>query len=103
MKMCAAIDADLSGYFSAGKAKPEFSNQLNVVRELITIDGRTLTQGALCWLLAKSPNALPLPGAKNAAQATENAGAMGHGPLPDAIMAEIETVLDRSLEEIRAR
>ena len=98
-----ANDADTSGYFKGRAAKPELTKQLDAVRDLITIDGRTLTQGALCWLLAKSPNALPLPGAKNAAQSRENALAMEFGPLPDAIMAEIETVLDRPAEEIRAR
>ncbi|HJT23946.1 MAG TPA: aldo/keto reductase, partial [bacterium] len=37
--------------------------------------GKTVNQVALNWLLCKG--ALPIPGAKNAAQAKENAGAMG--------------------------
>ena len=37
--------------------------------------GKTVNQVALNWLLCKG--ALPIPGAKNAAQARENAGAMG--------------------------
>ncbi len=98
-----ANDADLSGYFQGRTARLELSNQLNTVRELITTGGRTSAQGALCWLLAKSPGALPIPGAKNAAQAVENAGAMEFGPLPGSVMAEIETVLTRPDEEIRGR
>ncbi len=37
--------------------------------------GKTVNQVALNWILCKG--ALPIPGAKNAAQAEENAGAMG--------------------------
>ena len=37
--------------------------------------GRTPSQVALNWLIAKG--AVPIPGAKNRAQATENAGALG--------------------------
>ncbi|MEI7886587.1 MAG: aldo/keto reductase [Actinomycetes bacterium] len=38
-------------------------------------EGRTPSQVALQWIIAKG--AVPIPGAKNAAQATENAGALG--------------------------
>ncbi len=97
-------DADWQEYFAQGCAKPELSRQLNAVKDLITSGGRTLAQGALCWVLAKSPGVLPIPGAKNADQALENAGAMAHGPLPKEIMKEIEVVLDRSPEgAFRAR
>lgn len=74
------------------------------VRELLTVGGRTLTQGALCWLLAKGPMILPIPGAKTTAQAIENAAAVVFGPLPESVMEEIETVLQRPPEGLpRAR
>jgi aryl-alcohol dehydrogenase-like predicted oxidoreductase len=38
-------------------------------------DGRTPSQVALAWLIAQG--AVPIPGAKNAEQATQNAGALG--------------------------
>jgi aryl-alcohol dehydrogenase-like predicted oxidoreductase len=38
-------------------------------------DGRTPSQVALAWLIAKS--AVPIPGAKNRSQAEQNAGALG--------------------------
>lgn len=89
---------DWQGYFRDAVASPDYLKQLGAVRDLITVGGRSLAQGALCWLLAKSPATLPLPGAKNAAQATENAAAMDCGPLPADIMAEIEAVLQRPPE-----
>jgi aryl-alcohol dehydrogenase-like predicted oxidoreductase len=85
-------------YFSKGRALPDCIRQLQAVRELITVCGRTPGQGALCWLLAKSANTLPIPGAKNARQAEENAAALEHGPLLPDVMEEIEKVLMREPE-----
>ena len=48
---------------------------LGALRRIGEAHGKTPAQVALNWLLAKG--ALPIPGAKNAAQARENAGAMG--------------------------
>ncbi|GAB3425320.1 aldo/keto reductase [Flindersiella endophytica] len=66
------------------------------VREILTADGRTLAQGALGWLLAKSPAFVPIPGIRTVAQARENAGALRHGPLSDSQMADVETALGRA-------
>ncbi len=51
--------------------------------------GRTPSQVALRWLIDKG--ALPIPGAKNAAQATENAGALGW-TLPADDLAALDQV-----------
>ena len=87
---------DLQGNFEDGRPSELRTQQLSAVRELLTQDGRTLAQGALCWLLAKSPNNVPIPGAKTAAQARENAAALEFGPLNEAAMAEIEAVIERA-------
>ena len=62
-----------------------------VVAELRRIgakhDGRTPSQVALCWLIAKG--AVPIPGAKNRKQAEENAGALGWS-LTDEDMAALD-------------
>ncbi|MEP0944488.1 MAG: aldo/keto reductase [Rhizobiaceae bacterium] len=87
---------DLQGNFDEGRPSAIRAEQLDAVRDILTCQGRTLAQGALCWLLAKSPNILPIPGAKNAAQAEENAAALDFGPLEDAAMQEIELAIDRS-------
>jgi aryl-alcohol dehydrogenase-like predicted oxidoreductase len=68
---------------------------LEAVRDVLTSDGRSLAQGALSWLLARSPAFVPIPGIRTVAQAKENAGAIDHGPLGPEQMAEIETILGK--------
>jgi len=80
-------------YFKDGKAHPDFVRRLEAIRELLTTGGRTLAQGALGWILARSPNALPVPGFKTEVQIRDNLGALEKGPLPAATMAEIDRLL----------
>ncbi|MGI5291915.1 aldo/keto reductase [Nonomuraea polychroma] len=54
---------------------------------------RPLVQGALGWLLGRSDRTVPIPGIRTAAQAEENAGALRHGPLTAAEMAQIGELL----------
>jgi aryl-alcohol dehydrogenase-like predicted oxidoreductase len=65
------------------------------VRDVLASNGRTLAQGALCWLLARSPAFVPIPGVRTVAQARENAGALRHGPLSGEEMAAVEQALGR--------
>ncbi|HYF76558.1 MAG TPA: aldo/keto reductase [Symbiobacteriaceae bacterium] len=67
--------------------------QLQAVREVLTQGGRTLAQGALGWLWARSERNIPIPGFRNAAQVQENAGALAFGPLSPRQMAEIDQLL----------
>ena len=69
-------------YFKDGRMAPEFAARLDAVRDLLTSGGRSLTQGALAWLWARSPRTLPIPGFRTVAQVEENAGALEKGPLP---------------------
>ncbi|UVC09676.1 aldo/keto reductase [Rhizobium sp. TH2] len=80
-------------YFKDGRVAPEFARMLDAVRELLRTDGRTLSQGALAWLWAKSDRTLPIPGFRTVAQVEENAGALDKGPLPMAVADEIDAVL----------
>jgi len=80
-------------YFKDGKPVPAYLEKLAAVREILTSGGRTLTQGALAWIWAKSPNAIPIPGFKNERQAVENAKAMEFGPLTREQFAEVESFL----------
>lgn len=82
-------------FFKDGKAHPDYVRRLESLRELLTTGGRTLAQGALSWILAHSPQALPVPGFKTEAQIRDNLGALEKGPLPAATMAEIEAILSR--------
>jgi aryl-alcohol dehydrogenase-like predicted oxidoreductase len=66
---------------------------LERIRDVLASDGRTLAQGSLSWLLARSGNFVPIPGIRTVAQAQDNAGAIAHGPLEESQMAEIEKTL----------
>jgi aryl-alcohol dehydrogenase-like predicted oxidoreductase len=80
-------------YFRDGRPDPEFLDRLAAVREILTSGGRSLAQGALAWVLARSPRTIPIPGFKTLAQAEDNAGALGHRPLTPGQMAEIDALL----------
>jgi aryl-alcohol dehydrogenase-like predicted oxidoreductase len=62
---------------------------LEELREVLTAGGRTLAQGALGWLWARSAVTVPIPGFKTVAQVEENAGAMAFGPLSETQMADV--------------
>lgn len=80
-------------YFQDGKMKPEFANKLNAVREILTSGGRTLAQGALAWVWAKSECTVPIPGFKNVKQVEDNIGALRFGPLEPGQMEEINSLV----------
>ncbi len=86
---------DWMKYFKGGKPNPEWLAKTDAIREILTSGGRTLAQGALCWLLARSEKTIPIPGFKTMAQVEDNAGAMRFGPLTAAQLAQIDTVLGR--------
>lgn len=81
--------------FRDGKPSKNWLDALDSVREVLTSDGRTLAQGSLAWIWAKSPNTIPVPGFRNVKQAEENALAMAKGPLTAKQMAEIDRLLGR--------
>jgi aryl-alcohol dehydrogenase-like predicted oxidoreductase len=78
--------------FETGK-EAKILDALAGIRELLCSDGRSLAQGSLCWLLARSAHFVPIPGIRTVAQARENAGAISYGPLGDETMATIEREL----------
>lgn len=80
-------------FFADGRPRPEVLERLAAVREILTSGGRTLAQGALAWVWARSPKAIPIPGFKTLRQIEENAGALRYGPLTDEQMREIESLL----------
>jgi aryl-alcohol dehydrogenase-like predicted oxidoreductase len=71
----------------------EYLDKIEAVREILTSEGRTLAQGALAWIWARSPSTIPIPGFKTVKQVKENAGALAFGPLTPEQMDEIESIL----------
>jgi aryl-alcohol dehydrogenase-like predicted oxidoreductase len=62
---------------------------------VLTTEGRTLAQGALAWIWARSPRTVPIPGFKTVAQVEENCGALDAGPLTVDQLVEIDGILGR--------
>ncbi|MBC7810970.1 MAG: aldo/keto reductase, partial [Burkholderiales bacterium] len=82
-------------YFADGKPRPDFLQKLDAIRDILSSGGRTLAQGALAWLWARSPQNVPIPGFRSVTQVEENTGAMQFGPLSADAMAEIDGILER--------
>jgi aryl-alcohol dehydrogenase-like predicted oxidoreductase len=84
---------DWMKYFQNGRPGPEFLEKREAIRAVLTSGGRTVAQGALAWLWARSPQTLPIPGFRTVAQVQENCGALAFGPLTAEQMQEIRNLL----------
>ena len=80
-------------YFRDGRPAPEWLARLEAIRAVLSCGGRTPAQGALGWLLARSPRTVPIPGIRTVAQAEQNAAALRLGPLREEEMTEIAQLL----------
>jgi aryl-alcohol dehydrogenase-like predicted oxidoreductase len=80
-------------FFTDGVPTAEWAATVDSLRDILTSDGRTLAQGALAWLWARSGRTIPIPGFRNVTQAEDNAGALAHGPLRPEQMTEIARLL----------
>ncbi|WP_405559184.1 aldo/keto reductase [Streptomyces canus] len=85
----------LQGFGDGTSADPEWLSRIDALREILTSEGRTLAQGALAWLWARSPRTVPIPGFRSVAQAEQNAGAMEKGPLTAEQLTEVDSLLER--------
>ncbi|HEY5786851.1 MAG TPA: aldo/keto reductase [Microlunatus sp.] len=91
------LDTPWWSYFD-DDAMADWLSRLASVRELLTVGGRTLVQGALGYLWTVDPAIIPLPGVRTVAQAEENASALALGPLPPDAAAEVTRLLADSPE-----
>ncbi len=82
-------------YFKDGKPSPEYFKKVEGIREILTSDGRSLPQGALGWLWARSEQTIPIPGFRTVKQVEENCGALELGPLDADQLREINSLLGR--------
>lgn len=90
-----AAQPDWLRWFDGGVPAAEFLERLDAVRAVLTSGGRTLAQGALAWIWAHSPRAVPLPGFRTVAHVEDTADALRFGPLTDAEHAAVEESLGR--------
>lgn len=82
-------------YFKDGKFASDFLKKLEAIREVLMSGGRTLAQGALSWIWARSDKTIPIPGFKTVKQVEDNAGALQFGPLTGDQMLEIDKLTGR--------
>ncbi|MGH9054256.1 MAG: aldo/keto reductase [Acidimicrobiales bacterium] len=83
-------------YFGAGgRPDPALLERIDAVRAVLTSRGRTLAQGALAYLWARSDKTIPIPCCRTVAQVEENAAAMAYGPLSADELSEVERLLGR--------
>ncbi|MGW2642478.1 aldo/keto reductase [Streptomyces sp. NPDC001348] len=85
----------LQGFSDGSGADPQWLARVDALKDVLTSDGRTLAQGALAWLWARSPRTVPIPGFRSVAQAEQNAGAIAKGPLTAAQLADVDRILGR--------
>jgi aryl-alcohol dehydrogenase-like predicted oxidoreductase len=81
--------------FPGGTPNPEWLARIAAIREILISGGRTMAQGALAWLWARSSNTIPIPGFKGLRQAEENARALEFGPLTSDQIAQVEAIVQR--------
>lgn len=80
-------------YFVDGRTSEAYMEKVAAVREILTSNGRTLAQGALAWLWARSECNIPIPGFRTVKQVEENAKAMQFGPLTPSQVEEIDALI----------
>lgn len=84
-------------YFKQGAANDDYLVLLRKIEPLLTTNGRSLSQGALSWILAASDRAIPLPGFTASSQIRDNVGALTHGKLPPEIMEQVRRIVSEGL------
>ena len=89
---------DWLAYFKDGQVSSRYLAQLAAIRDLLSSDGRSLAQGAICWIWGRSDRTLPIPGFRTEAQVQDLAGALEKGPFSTEVMAQIEQVIMREPE-----
>lgn len=93
-----ATGPDWQSYFVDGAANPGLLADIEAIRELLTSGERSLAQGALAWIWAKSPRTIPIPGFRTVSQVKDNAAALEKGPLPSETIAEIDRLMNPVFE-----
>jgi aryl-alcohol dehydrogenase-like predicted oxidoreductase len=83
----------LTAFDADGRPRRGFLDALAAIRDVLTSGGRTLVQGALGWIWARSERTIPIPGFKTLAQVEDTAGALSHGPLEPEQLLEIDRLL----------
>lgn len=83
-------------WFAAGVPTDESWRRLTDVRDVLTAGGRSLAQGALAWVLATQPTAVPMPGFRTVDQVVDSVGALTAPPMTPTELEDIAAALGRA-------
>jgi aryl-alcohol dehydrogenase-like predicted oxidoreductase len=89
---------DWMDYFKDGMVTADHAARLDLLRDLLTTGDRSMAQGAVAWILARNPRAVPLPGFRTVEQVADLCGALPKGPLEPAGLAAVESIMQRAPE-----
>ncbi|HEU4326676.1 MAG TPA: aldo/keto reductase [Roseiflexaceae bacterium] len=81
--------------FNQGEERMIMDNT-ELLREVLTSDGRSLAQAAIGWLLTLHESTIPIPGFKTLEQVKENLDTLDFGPLSPDQMQTVEQLLGRT-------
>ena len=73
---------------------------VDVLREVLTSNGRTMAQGALAYIWALDERMIPIPGFKTVQQVEDNAGAMAFGPLDESELQQVRDIVAEYEEDL---
>jgi aryl-alcohol dehydrogenase-like predicted oxidoreductase len=86
-------DDDIRSLFFRSSAFTRDIARLESLKALLTAGGRSLAQGALAWILARHPRAVPIPGFRTVWQVEQNAAVLTQRPLPETSLQQIQAWL----------
>jgi aryl-alcohol dehydrogenase-like predicted oxidoreductase len=66
---------------------------VDALREVFTSGGRTMAQGALCYIWGLDGRMVPIPGFKSVKQVQDNAGALAHGPMSATEVEQVQAIV----------
>lgn len=66
---------------------------VEALRGLFTAGGRSMAQGAICYIWGLDERMIPIPGFKSVKQVEDNAGAMAFGPMSAEDVAQVQAVV----------
>lgn len=90
--------AEWMDYFKDGRVTSDHAERLDRLRDVLTAGGRSMTQGALAWILARGPQAVPVPGFRTVEQIEDLCGVLLQGPLEPEALAGVESAIERAPE-----
>ncbi|MCA9955935.1 MAG: aldo/keto reductase [Anaerolineales bacterium] len=68
-------------------------NTVDALREVFTAGGRTMAQGAICYIWGLDERMVPIPGFKNVKQVQDNASALQFGPMSADEVAQVKAIV----------